>query len=214
MATALKDKLVTLEDLLAFYNEMKGKVEMWEDVTSELGTWGTRKKLGEGVVSSSGSVTITGKIILKDWYESGSTYGWKDPAKPNTVESGKAGEGDKTKHAYMDVSAYQIYRLTSWTDDGSYPPYDVCFYRSDGSAMYMLRHSQDAHVLGGASDGVGHRGVWNNATVSSGSDVSSRAAFATGVFIVPRNATRMLIMNFAELWNQPTNDFILERQIS
>lgn len=204
MATALKDKLVTLEDLLAFYNEMKGKVEMWEDVTSELSAWGTRKLLDTtsyNITIDGSPVTRGGKIIFRDWEASNNKWsGLGNTQRPTA--------GDDTKHAYMNVSEHQIYRMISWT---GYRDLDVCFFRSDGTPLLAVSHAQDGAVSGPSTVGGG-RFEWNNATMTENYNTAS-VGLTTGTFIVPKNATRMFVHNYAARYNQPVDDFILERLI-
>ncbi len=195
MATALKDKLVTLEDLLAFYNEMKGKVEMWEDVTSELGAWGTNVAIGTttfSVTEENGSTrTKNNKIILRNWNSSKSS--WEGIGTAAT-----SNEGADTKHAYMNVSEHQMYRLTAFKPHYGY---QVCFFRSDGSPLLALTCKDYSSDF-----------VWNNTTMTAQYN-AYEVGLTIGTFMVPKNATRMMVINGAPLYNQPINDFILERLI-
>ena len=127
---ALKDKLVTLEDLQAVYNkiiQMVGEGEMWNDITGDL-TWNTGKavKRQQAIISSQ------------------PTYIWSWEA----VDSGDTGASNG-RYAIIEPEAGEKYRITGWAKKSSSSDNYYC-------GLYAMLNSSGNLISFGGSEEFGY----------------------------------------------------------
>lgn len=139
---ALKDKLVTLEDLAQLKNWVKGSVDMWQDITSTL-TWSNATWLPGGTTKQTQGVQIATVKVAKIAVTKGDRFrftSWLTTAIPlNNGGSTSYGSASPTPYVFTDASdnilAYNIIPISSHS--GPDPMFVETLATAPNSAKYM-----------------------------------------------------------------------------
>lgn len=139
---AVKDKLVTLEDLAQLKNWVKGCVDMWQDITSSL-TWSNASWLPRGGEKATEGVQIATAKVAKISVAKGERYrinSWITTSIPLNNGGGTSyGSAASTPYVLVDASENIIeYNYTTVSSrSGLDPIYSETIVTVPNSAKYM-----------------------------------------------------------------------------